>query len=103
MFLYQKEISEINGFDNLTSYIFSDKKWVKLYNFIFILRSEGISVGDYFEEIIKNWFKVKNMLNISDKKLLPTFHMVVSEKLIGVYKKIKRLMMILIRICMIEN
>jgi hypothetical protein len=39
--------------------------------------------------MIKNWFKVKNILNISDKNLLPTFYMIVSEKLIRVYKKIK--------------
>lgn len=87
----KSNLKEVKDYDNLTAYLASNKKWVKVDKMFKKLREEKIDMIQYLSVLLENWFRVKNILGITSKEFQPNFNILFSDKLIPVYCSIKNI------------
>ena len=81
----KRNLRELSGkFVSVEEYIASDDKWTKILDY----DSSCYPFEDYVETLIRNWSKVKLILNAPGLPDVPKFNIVMSPKLQGVFVKL---------------
>ena len=81
----KRNLRELSGkFVSVGEYIASEPKWMKILEY----DSSNYPFDDYVETLIRNWPKVKLILNAPGLPDVPKFNIVMSSKMQGVFVKL---------------